>query len=328
MIIERIDPRQKHLFQEMETLLAESELRMEPADLFLGGYENGMMITCGALAGSVIKMLAVRKDRMNEGLITELVSALLKETAKAQTENVYIFTKPEYLFHFSGLGFRKVINTEEIVLFHRGKWTPETAWAEFVGKYDAPTYAVVINANPFTNGHLHLIESACAEEAHVLVFVVEEDVSFFPFRERFAMVQEALADRSDVTVLPSGPYAVSSVSFPTYFLRKETDIHREYAKLDALLFKKVFVTQFGIRKRFVGEEPFSDSTRVYNQVLAEVLPPECEVVRIPRLADHYCEAISATRIRAWIKEERWEEIRSRVPDATWKRIRNHAGFVE
>ncbi len=49
--------------------------------------------------------------------------------------------------------------------------------------------AIVMNANPFTLGHLYLAEYAAAR-CHILhVFVVEEDRSIFPFPIRLELVR-------------------------------------------------------------------------------------------------------------------------------------------
>ena len=53
---------------------------------------------------------------------------------------------------------------------------------------------IVMNCNPFTNGHLYLIEQASKQCGHLIIFVVEEDKSIFPFKERFELVQKGVAD--------------------------------------------------------------------------------------------------------------------------------------
>ncbi|MCC8189536.1 MAG: tetratricopeptide repeat protein, partial [Planctomycetes bacterium] len=50
-----------------------------------------------------------------------------------------------------------------------------------LGDCDGTTGAIVMNANPFTRGHLHLIEQALEQVDRLIVFVVEEDKSTVPF---------------------------------------------------------------------------------------------------------------------------------------------------
>ena len=45
-----------------------------------------------------------------------------------------------------------------------------------------------MNANPFTLGHRYLVEQAAAACDWLHVFVVAEDASFFPYRDRFQLV--------------------------------------------------------------------------------------------------------------------------------------------
>lgn len=80
--------------------------------------------------------------------------------------------------------------------------------------------AIVMNANPFTKGHRYLIETAAEKCDKLYVFVVSEDKSLFSAKDRLEMVKLGTKDIEKVTVLPTGPYLVSSATFPTYFLYK------------------------------------------------------------------------------------------------------------
>lgn len=50
---------------------------------------------------------------------------------------------------------------------------------------------IVMNCNPFTLGHQYLVEYASKRVDHLYLFVVEEDKSFFPFRDRLELVKRA-----------------------------------------------------------------------------------------------------------------------------------------
>ena len=47
-----------------------------------------------------------------------------------------------------------------------------------------------MNANPFTLGHLYLIEKAAAQSDLLHIFIVSEDVSLVPFQVRRRLVME------------------------------------------------------------------------------------------------------------------------------------------
>ena len=73
-----------------------------------------------------------------------------------------------------------------------------------------------------------------------------------------------------------------------------------------------------ITDRFVGEEPFSQVTGIYNQVMAEELSAAgltCNI--IPRKADTDG-AISASDVRCLIKDGDFEALKKKVPACTFQ----------
>ncbi len=77
-----------------------------------------------------------------------------------------------------------------------------------------------MNCNPFTLGHRYLIET-CAEKCDMLiVFVVQEDKSYFLFEDRLSLVQEGCSDLENVCVTGSGEFILSSLTFSEYFCRQ------------------------------------------------------------------------------------------------------------
>ena len=155
---------------------------------------------------------------------------------------------------------------------------------------------LVMNCNPFTKGHRYLIEQAAARKKYVFVLAVEEDVSLFPFSDRLAMLQLGTADLENVKVLSGGRYAVSNLTFPSYFT-KEENLAKAHAAVDAELFAACIAPALSASERFVGTEPFSQVTAVYNETLKERLPKhKITVTEIPRLKAGG-EAVSATKVR-------------------------------
>lgn len=88
-----------------------------------------------------------------------------------------------------------------------------------------PGAAVVMNANPFTRGHGELLRRAAQENARVVLFVLSEDRSLVPCRDRLAMVKAAAAQYPHVSVVLSGSYMISSATFPSYFLKDADHRH-------------------------------------------------------------------------------------------------------
>ena len=88
------------------------------------------------------------------------------------------------------------------------------------------------------------------------------------------------------------------------------------ADLDVELFRTRIAPALSITKRFVGEEPFSPTTRAYNERMKQLLPESgIELIEIPRF-----DAISASRVRALIREGKPECTQDLVPETTYEAI--------
>ncbi len=181
--------------------------------------------------------------------------------------------------------------------------------------------AIVMNCNPFTNGHLYLIERARKLIDFLIVFVVEEDKSFFSFQKRLEMVKAACEPFDNVLVLSMGKLVLSSYTMPEYFKKDELqNILIDPAK-DVEIFATFVAPELNITKRFVGEEPFDTVTRQYNECMKERFPQYgIELVELPRLIQDGG-VISATVVRRLIKENNIEQIRRLVPQTTFAIIK-------
>lgn len=109
---------------------------------------------------------------------------------------------------------------------------------------------------------------------------------------------------------------ISQAVFPSYFLKDEDTAVTAQARLDAALFERI-ASVLGVTRRYVGEEPFSRVTRLYNEVMALELPNAgIELVVVPRL-ERDGRAVSASEVRRRIKEGDVEAVRPLVPPATY-----------
>lgn len=178
--------------------------------------------------------------------------------------------------------------------------------------------AVVVNCNPFTLGHRYLIEEACKRVDILYIFVVEEDKSYFKFKDRFAMVQAGVADLDNVIVIPSGKYIISNDTFSQYF-EKDVVTNVESMEYDVRIFGEVVAPKIGITCRFVGEEPTDAVTAEYNKTMKEILPEYgIDVMEFPRacLESDGKECISATTVRKLAENHDWETMRGYCPEST------------
>lgn len=282
--------------------------------------EGDKIIATVSACKYIIKCLAVDPDFRSENLAAHLIGEIIKRFHSEGIFYYQIFTKPEYLNLFSGLGFRPLVQTDKVVVLEGGEGTVYDAvqamkvqmkyslGMESLGA-ESNIGCVVINGNPFTNGHLKLVEYAAARHKFILVFILEEEGSYFTFKERYSMAYLALKPYSNVLVIPSSKYIISKATFPGYFLKTVDETTAEYAKYDALIFLNYFIPLLNIGKRYVGEET-SDYMRVYNQTLSEVLGDKLEVVQ--RFKEDG-EVISAGKFRALIEDGKRREAFELIP---------------
>ena len=177
--------------------------------------------------------------------------------------------------------------------------------------------AIVMNCNPFTNGHRHLINIASNIVNKLYIFVVEEDKSYFSFAERYQLVKDGVRDIKNVTVLASGKYIISSITFPEYFKKDSIDDVMVDASKDIEIFAKYIAPTLNITYRFIGEEPLDPITRQYNQALNDKLPDYgISVIEIPRVDSQDGNVISASRVRKLLEMGNFTEVEKLVPATT------------
>ena len=193
-------------------------------------------------------------------------------------------------------------------------WVKEARHSDFDGC--GKIGAVVMNCNPFTYGHQHLVRQAASMVDGLYVFVVEEDKSFFRFSDRFAMVSRGVADIGGrIHVVPSGKFIISSFSFAEYFAKEEA-VTPPDPTVDVVLFGSVIAHSLRITHRFVGEEPFCLTTNEYNDTMMFLLPDMgVEMHVIPRLENDR-EAISATAARRALRDNDMDTLRRLTPPTT------------
>lgn len=190
--------------------------------------------------------------------------------------------------------------------------------------------AIVMNANPFTNGHRYLVENALSQVRQLILFVVEEDCSYVPFADRFRLVEQGVADLKNVVVVPSGNYIISSMTFQSYFEKEtKTEAVIDAAK-DIDIFGKQIAPALGIAKRFVGEEPKDFITKQYNEQMKLRLPQYgIELVEIPRAKENTIgDVISASTVRASLKDGKYDLISKMVPVSTLNYLKNNYERLE
>ena len=156
---------------------------------------------------------------------------------------------------------------------------------------------VVMNANPFTLGHLYLLQQAADLVDTLFVIPVKEEGQRFSYAERISRIKKAeenyflcsspknqfssaVANTGKIVILEGSEYQISAATFPTYFLKDLSDAAETHIRLDLDLFQRHIAPALKAEVRFVGTEPDDALTNHYNTVMKELLP---HVVEIPRL---------------------------------------------
>jgi [citrate (pro-3S)-lyase] ligase len=261
-------------------------------------------------------MIAVAPAVQGGAALGEVVTLLVQRAHAAGVEDLFVYTRPASAGSFEALAFRLLACSGRAALLEYGSGLAR--WRERHRALVRPgeNGAVVLNANPFTLGHRHLVEEAARRVETLYLFVVSEDRSAFPREARLRLVREGTADLPNAVVLETSRYAVSAVTFPAYFLRATDDVAAVQAELDVLLFGTRIAPYFGVRRRFFGTEPFCSTTRAYNDAMRRLLPSlGIEAVEVPRLAAG-AGAISASSVRAALRKGDHAALRALVPATT------------
>jgi [citrate (pro-3S)-lyase] ligase len=244
------------------------------------------------------------------------VTLLINRGMQEGQDTFFVFTNPQSVPSFEALNFRLLVAHGTAALLEHGPGIQEYFSAHRTKVLHGENAAVVINGNPFSLGHLHLVQEASKRVEHLYLFVVREDRSVFPFAVRYRLAAEATVDLPNVTLLDTSRYAVSAGTFPSYFLKRLDDVAVAQMQLDLRIFAEHIAPYFGIRTRYVGQEPMCQTTAAYNGMMREVLGEHgIGVVEVPRVEESG-KPISATAVRAAFAQRDFKTLRSLVPEST------------
>ena len=259
--------------------------------------DGGEIIAGGSLDGKVCKCIGVSEAHQGEGLTATIVTELRKEAFERGEDHLFLFTKPKNRMQFLDMAFFPVAATKDVLLMESKRNAARNYARSLAEECSGEIGAIVMNANPFTAGHRYLIEKALERVSLLHVFVVSEDRSFFSFEERWRRVLAGTKDLPAVRVHETKAYMISSVTFPTYFIKEKARVEDVRCALDLAVFAEVFAKEMGITVRYVGTEPLDPVTNRYNEIMKAYLPGKgIEVVEVPRLIVDG-EIVSATKIR-------------------------------
>jgi len=176
--------------------------------------------------------------------------------------------------------------------------------------------SIVMNCNPFTLGHRYLAEYASARCDRLYIFVVEEDKSFFKFADRVDLVRRGTEDLHNVTIIPSGSFIISSLTFDAYSKKEQLQDEVIDPSMDVSIFADYIAPALRINIRFAGEEPLDNVTRQYNDAMKRILPGRGIAFEVIHRKESGGEPVSASRVRALLEKKQFDEIATIVPSTT------------
>lgn len=313
----------KRALAQVDDLLAHEGIRRDKnLDYICGIYdEDYNLIATGSSYKNTLRCFAVDNKHQGEGLLNTVISHLIEKQHEKNNFSFFLYTKTKSAKFFRDLGFYPIATVENEVVFMENQRTGFQSYLNSLAKespelaFSKKVAAIVMNLNPFTLGHQYLIEKAASENDLVHVFIVSEDTSLVPFSIRKKLLLAGTAHLNNIVVHDSGSYIISSATFPSYFQKDEAAVSRGHALLDITVFKQI-ANKLGINRRYVGEEPFSVVTNIYNDIMLNELPKQgIDVVVVPR--KEFCgEAISASKVRSYIKDSNFEALKNLVPQTT------------
>lgn len=318
--ITQINPSDKYGNRLVDELLTAEGIRRDAnLDYTCGMYDDEMnLIATGSCFGNTLRCMAVSHTHQGEGLMNSIVSHLIEVQFSRGNTHLFLYTKCDSARFFGDLGFYEIARINGQIVFMENKRTGFSGYLNSLEKQkeSAPRVAaLVMNANPFTLGHQYLVEKAASENDILHLFIVSEDASLVPFSVRKKLVMEGTAHLKNIRYHDSGPYIISNATFPSYFQKDEQAVIESHAMLDLTVFTKI-ASALGINRRYVGEEPTSLVTGIYNQIMSEKLPENgIECVIVPR-KENKGAVISASTVRQALKEENWPLLAELVPETT------------
>lgn len=324
--------------QEIKQLLSLSDLDLDAqVNIFIVAKIGNDLVGCAGIDHNIIKCVAIDPQYRGNQINLTLLDHTIKYANEQGYFHLFLYTKPENIDFFQGCGFYPIIEINNLIVLMENTPIGIKHYCQRLAeqrKNGNKIGSIVMNANPFTKGHRYLIEYAANQCDWVHVFVVNENVSLFPFDVRLQLVKEGSQHLSNVTVHAGSSYIISRATFPTYFLKDNHKIDYAYMGIDLLIFRHYIAPALNITHRFVGTEPYSQVTNAYNSSMRYWLQdkeisqdPVVTLVEVERILEEDS-IISASLVRKMLASEQYEQVKKLVPLTTWNYLEEHLDLVK
>lgn len=305
----------------VDSILASQNLKRDRGLDCIAVVENDEyeIVATGSALGNTLRCFAVKDEYKGEGLLEKLMTYLMVVQMQRGNSHVFLYTKPSSVMFFENMGFYEIARVGSRLVFMENKRKGFDNYLSELAAFkqsDKKVGCIVMNANPFTKGHRYLIEQALKNCDILHLFLVSEDRSAIPYLTRKQLVLRGIEDLSqNVVVHDSGSYIISSATFPSYFLGNDRDVEYVHASLDATVFVRI-ATALGVNVRFVGTEPFSEVTAIYNNVLSNVLPSSALELKVIERYEIDGTPVSASAVRKAICDDDFDVLKKLLPESS------------
>lgn len=317
--ISQVYPSDRRSLSQIDSLLMQEGISRDAnLDYICAMYdEDYQIIATGSCFANTLRCFAVSSTHQGEGLLNQIITYLMDIQYQRGNLHLFLYTKISSAKFFQDLGFYEIARVDDTLVFMENRKNGFTDYLTNLSKAKSNglSAALVMNANPFTLGHQYLVETASSQCDTLHLFVVSEDASLIPFSVRKKLVLAGTSHLANVICHDSGPYIISNATFPSYFLKDEESVIKGHAKLDLIIFSKIAET-LSITRRYVGDEPTSQVTGIYNQIMSSELPlAGIDCIIVPR-KQIMKQPISASTVRQLIKNGDFEALKQFVPIST------------
>ncbi len=317
--ISQVHPTDRRSLSQIDTLLKQEGIQRDSnLDYICAMFdEDYQIIATGSCFANTLRCFAVSSAHQGEGLLNQIITHLIDIQYSRGNLHLFLYTKINSAKFFRDLGFYEIARVDHTLVFMENRRDGFEKYLASLAKTKAGglSAALVMNANPFTLGHQYLVEKAASECDSLHLFIVSEDASLVPFPVRKKLVLKGTSHLPNVICHDSGPYIISNATFPSYFLKDEQAIIQGHARLDLNVFTRI-AHALSVTRRYVGEEPASQVTGIYNQIMASELPlAGIDCIIIPRKQAKN-KPISASTVRLMLQQGDFDALKELVPPST------------
>ncbi len=317
--ISQVRPTDRRALAQIDALLKQEGISRDAnLDYTCAMYdEDYQIVATGSCFANTLRCFAVSSAHQGEGLLNQVITHLMDIQYQRGNLHLFLYTKINSAKFFHDLGFYEIARVDDTLVFMENR---KNGFSDYLAdlsqtKREGTSAALVMNANPFTLGHQYLAETAASRCDTLHIFIVSEDASLVPFSVRKRLVLAGTSHLPNVICHDSGPYIISNATFPSYFLKDEEAVIKSHARLDLIIFSRI-AEALSVTCRYVGEEPFSQVTGIYNQIMADQLPAagiDCVILPRKQSGD---KPISASYVRQLLQKRNFESLKLLVPDST------------